>query len=123
MVLIDYNTDRNILKVELIGRIGLEEMKDYWRSVIKDHSLPRSLYVLEDATNAKFDFDIDDVNQIIIILGEQIQNYKIIKHAMLHSKPLETAYGMMQVFSNDYFQYTPKVFSTSHRALEWLAVH
>jgi hypothetical protein len=117
----DYNTERNILNVELKGRIKLEEMKAYCARFIKDLSLPRSLRIFEDATNAEFDYDIEDVDQINKVIEEQIGKEHYIKHALIRNKPLETAYAMMRVVNNDNYHYSPRVFSTQQQALEWLA--
>ena len=121
MVRMEYYEDRNILNVELKGRIGLEEMMAYCARFIKDLSLPRSLKILEDARNAELDYDIDDVDQINHMIGEQIGNSRFIKHALIRNKPMETAFGVMRVEANDNYQYSPKVFSTPQGALQWLS--
>ncbi len=122
MVVMEYCTDKNILNVELVGKIGLEEMKAYCEKINNDTSLPRSLRILEDATLAEFDFDIDEIDQINQIIVSQIGTYTDIVHAMLRIEPISTAYGIMSEMANiNNPRYLSKVFSTRHMAMNWLS--
>ncbi|MDQ1769200.1 hypothetical protein GQR60_00020 [Labilibaculum sp. A4] len=120
MVNMRYCSEKNILNVELIGRIDFKEMSAYCEKISKDNNLPGSLRILEDATLAVFDFDIDKVDQINQIMVSQIAGNRIIIHALLRTEPISTAYGMISEMANNDPRYNAKVFSTWQIAMDWL---
>ncbi|MUP38474.1 hypothetical protein [Labilibaculum euxinus] len=108
------------MNVELIGRIDFKEMSAYCEKISKDNNLPGSLRILEDATLAVFDFDIDKVDQINQIMVSRIAGNRIIIHALLRTEPISTAYGMISEMANTDPRYNAKVFSTWQIAMDWL---
>jgi hypothetical protein len=120
MIRKEYCKERNILNIELTGIIGLVEILKYCEEFALDKALPRSLKILEDTTNAEFDFCIEDVDLINDTIANLITNFQCINHALLGGEPMGTAYGIMRNYTNNIDNYFTKVFTTEKGAIGWL---
>lgn len=110
----------NILVLELIGKVGLDEIIECLVNILKEKSSLQTLRILEDATHVEFDFEITDQCQINDVVATYAREGLKIKHVMIRDKPLTAAYGIWQVRDNSTPHYDIKVVSCFERALLWL---
>ncbi len=112
--------DGNILILELIGKVGLDEIMACLENILKEKSSLQILRILEDATHVEFDFKMKDLNQINNLVSNYAGDFLKIKHVMIRDKPLTAAYGIWQERENSIPHYEIKVVSCFERALLWL---
>jgi len=121
MIRSEYCEKSKILFVEMRGLIGIEEMLGFAKCLVMDSFSYPSFNVLEDATNAQFDFLIENTHQIMDIMDQHLGKFCCIRHAMVRETPREIAYGIWYEKKNRIENYTTQVFSTKQRAIDWLA--
>ncbi len=119
MVKVDYIEDKNLMKAELSGRISLQEMLDYLNTIFKK-STCTNIRIMEDASNAKLDFNINQAFSINDVVSQLVQKYVFVQHACVTDSPLETAFGILRMSSNTCSKYNLKVFATHENAEDWL---
>jgi len=120
MIRSEYCEIRKVLFVEMRGIIGIEEMLGYAKRLVMDLFSYPCFNILEDATNARFDFQIEDTHQIMDMMDRHLRGFRNIRHAMLRETPREIAYSIWYKKKNRIENYTTQVFSSKQRAVDWL---
>lgn len=121
MVNISYDKNLDIFYEQFIGSLTIEDLVAHHISFGKRKDLPKKYKLLIDYTQAKFKFEIDELDKLVAVLKQFILNFDYVKMAILHSKPLEQAINMI---FNDMVKNTPnfytEIFSTKEAAIKWL---
>lgn len=123
MITFCYNNDLKILEVFYEGCICSEEILTYGKIITQSKDFPRELKVLIDARKANYNFTAETVKILTQIIRQNMRNYTFMKVAMLHAKPLETAYSMLIENDNHSKNYYHKVFNSKNAAITWLTVN
>lgn len=120
MINFEYSDTDRIVYVHYSGTIEVQDVKDYIDSFLSDDTLPRNLYVLEDATNAHYNFGPKANKEIMQKLEQHAIKFTFIKVAFVQNKPKETAinvhYGYQMKLKNVIYE----VFTYQASALKWL---
>lgn len=120
MITYRFNKETQILEVSYTGNILPEEIISYNEFIAENKNLPRELKVLVDARTASYQFSTKTIEILKVLVKQFMQNYKFMKVALVHSKPLETAFSQIiedKQQPKNYFHHT---FSTKEAALDWL---
>lgn len=104
---------------------GLGDVKDILNSfeiLMKDKMLPRELSIIDDSTKAKFVIDVSELEFVVEKIEKIASTYILIRHAVIHSDPENTALTIVignSLKSDNYFF---DVFSTEEAAKKWVRV-
>ncbi len=120
MIKINYDNKIKVLFVECSGIIEIEDMLEYVNNFGNDNTLPRDLLIFENASKADVKFTANDLPLLLEKLFTVLPNYKTIKHAVIHSDPVNTAFAMIINKETTNNNYKIKVFSTEKAAMDWL---
>jgi hypothetical protein len=120
MVTSEFNHKTGILESKFIGEVYLKEIIDYIISTKENNSYPRILKIITDASNANFNFEIDDLGKIITENDKSLEKYNHIIDAIIVTDPKNTAISILyqKLEIND--KYTFDIFSTKNAASNWL---
>jgi len=120
MVTSEFNHKTGILESKFIGEVCLKEIIDYIISTKENDSYPRLLKILTDASNANFNFAINDLEKIITENDKSLEKYDNIIDAIIVDNPKNTAISMLyqELETNDKYKFD--IFSTKNAALNWL---
>jgi hypothetical protein len=122
MVETSYDEKNGILTVRSFGTISLEDMLKAMEFLANNDSLARNIKILEDATRAKVSFSVSSIQTITDNLSKVMKKYISVRHAVIHSDPINTAYTFLADDILKGTNYWLKVFSTSAAAREWLEI-
>jgi len=78
------------------------------------------LRIFEDATNSKITFSVNEIDILVKNMNETVQKFEMIKHAVVHDSPDNTALTILIEQSNINKNYVVQIFSTKEGALDWL---
>jgi hypothetical protein len=120
MISYQYNHSKGFLEVFYTGVIVLEDLLEFGENIYSDASLPRNLYMITDATQAKYKITVSEFSTMFKSLKKHISAYELIKVAFIQSKPRETAISTLLSAQNPIPNYYHKVFSTWQAAENWL---
>ncbi|QQS52285.1 MAG: hypothetical protein IPM71_06000 [Bacteroidota bacterium] len=120
MISYQFNNNLQILEVEYSGEVDLNQLIEYGEKIKNDGSLPRNLLILTDATKANYRFEISDTSIILDTLKEQLSSYTSVRTAVIHQRPMETAFSMALEVDQEIPGYQHMVFATRTAALNWL---
>ena len=120
MIEFNFNKSEQILYVECSGEIEIDDMFKYVKKLGNDDTLPRKLLILEDAKKSYVQFTEKQLPELITKLEVILPKYKTIRHAVIHSEPLNTAYAIILDNKVEKENYRLKVFSTVQAARKWL---
>ena len=115
-----FNESEGILYVEVNGKIGLQEMLASSKNLKQLSQLAKNLKILEDARNVIIDFQVSDIPQLVHNFEKNIDVFDSVRHAVIHSDPLGTAYTMLVTHFNKMKKYSIMAFSTEEAAKNWL---
>lgn len=118
---INYNIEKDIVRIVFDGRIRIESINRLITDLVRKNDLPLNLKVIIDSRRAKFDADPKDLPLIIRKLKEHNEKFESVKLTIIQQNPYETAISMimqdlLKGIGNIYF----KVFSTEQEAVLWL---
>lgn len=117
-----YNKNTGILETQFEGKIGIGEMFDYIVSVRENESLPQKLKIYSNASNAKFEGNVNR-KDLVRFLDENkttLDQKDFIYDAFVVSSAFEMALGMLYRELNKIKNYKFEVFSTKEAAIKWL---
>jgi len=117
-----YNESLDIVDIIFKDDIYLDDLLEFINNIRYNKHLPRKLRLLTDATKAHYKFSLNEIPTIIKSLSET-KKYEIIKYAVIHAKPLETALSTILQKENTPLHFEHKVFSTRASAIEWLLLN
>ena len=102
--------------------INLENMISSSDFLVNEENLPEVLRILEDATDSVVSFGVRDFEKLADRINKVSEKFKIIKHAVIHNSPKNTAFTLY--FKNNYVnnRYKLEVFSTFEAASNWLGI-
>lgn len=120
MISYKFNNNLQILEVEYSGEVDLKQLIEYGEKIKNDGSLPRNLLILTDATKANYLFKISETSIMLDTLKEQLKPYTSVRTAVIHQKPMETAFSMTVDAEQEIPGYQHMVFTTRTAALNWL---
>ena len=120
MVTSEFNHKTGILESKFIGEVYLKEIIDYIISTKENTSYPRLLKIITDASNANFNFEINDLEKIITENEKSLEKYDNIIDAIIVDNPKNTAISMLykELEKNDKYKF--EIFITKKAALSWL---
>lgn len=120
MVTSKFNYETGILESIFVGEVYLREILDYIISTKENDSFPRVLKIITDTNNANFNFEINDLEKIIIENEKSLKKYDFIFDAIIVDNPKNTAISMLyqELGKNDRYKFD--IFSTREAALNWL---
>jgi len=95
----------------------------FYEYIGNNSKLPRNLKVLTDASNASYEFDIDEAEQLIEFLKECLKSYNSLVYAFIHKTPKETAYSQLLAAKKMHPNHQHKLFIEKENALKWLKNH
>ncbi|PXY03219.1 hypothetical protein DF185_03810 [Marinifilum breve] len=120
MINVEYRPESDLMDVVLTGKIQFAQMKEYCLNLLRGVSTPNCIRILEDASSAELQYDIDDAENLGSIIESELGQKLIVRHALIRRNPLDTAFGMIRVQSNSCDRYQLKVFSTPENGRHWL---
>lgn len=120
MINFNYNKEDELLEVEYVGLLTEKNFSNYLNNISSNKNLPKNLKILTDARRVIYDFETIDFSLLIKKIEIHTKQFNIIKNAILHSKPRETAVSIMVEDEIDIKKYKQKVFYTKAVALNWL---
>jgi hypothetical protein len=109
-----------ILMVTLDGNIILDDLLSWLSSITPARIGLRTVKFLGDAFNANYCFSRTDLNTIRIAGETLCCQFEVIKCALLHNKPRETAYSTLIANAMISANYTHQIFSEKDHAIKWL---
>lgn len=109
-----------IIEVSSSGIIQLQDMIGRMEALLSNEQTPRAFCLLEDARQAKVTFTYYDLDILVKKLDYWLAFYTHIKHAVVHSKPLPTAFTVAIKQRITAPNYQLEVFSTLTAARKWL---
>lgn len=116
-----FNSENNILYNKWIGKVKLDEVKQYFTLLNTHETLPRNLLVLQLFLDVEVDFKEGDLAEIATLLKNTIPKYESIRTAFLFNQPMPSAFGMMYKNITETFpHYSVEIFSTQEAAKKWL---
>ena len=110
----------NILYTKSIGMVNLEDMLKNLDNLSHDTVLPKHLKVVEDAREAIVTFSESELHLLAAKLELVADNFNLIKHAVVHSSPMNTALSILVSGMVKRENYYLKVFSTLEGAINWV---
>lgn len=121
MVIKEFDKVNGILIIKYIGKVKIDEIIDYIKSVGDNELLPRELKILEYTNNIEYAFNVSDVKKIVELLETEIMpEFKSVRMCIIQSGTKETAYTMLFKHKIKINNYTYKIFSEEAAAKEWL---
>ncbi len=122
MIEFNFNKSEQILYVECSGKIEINDMFKYVKKLGNDDTLPRKLLIIEDARKSDVQFTEKQLPELVTKLEDILPKYKTIRHSVIHSDPLNTAYAIILDNNVEKENYRLKVFSTVQAAKKWLII-
>lgn len=114
------NPDNKQLDVNYSGTIVLQDVIENIHRVFNDYDLPKNMFILEDARQANYNVSIKDNERILETLGKYVDNFNLLKVAMVQDKPVETAINLDYEYHARFPNFHYKVFTTIESAKIWL---
>ena len=120
MVISKFNEQTWVLESEFVGEVTLTEVVNYIISTKENKTYPRVLKIKTNATNADFNFSIDDLETIVIENEKSLEKYDFIIDAIIVDNPKTTVLSMLyqELEKNDKYRFN--IFSTDKGASQWL---
>jgi hypothetical protein len=115
-----FNVEEDILYVTVSGTVELEDMFSAMDVLTTNPRLPRNLKILENATKAKILFNVKDLGVIAEKVIQNISGFDSIRHAVIHSEPIGSAFVIIVNKMIDHSGYKLKEFSHEKNAKDWL---
>lgn len=115
-----FNIKTNTLEANYTGNVTANEIIDYISATKNNTQYPRSLKILSDTRNAKFDFTIEELDLIVAENYKSLENYNEIIDAIIVDDPKTTVLTVLykQFFETNKYKF--EIFATKHAALNWL---
>ncbi len=115
-----YDHQTGVLHIKSSGGIDIEEMLSEVMQIKQYLPFTKELKILEDAREATAAFTVQELKKLLMTVEEHLKEFNLVKHAVIHTDALATAYAMMtsQIMSTS--KYKLKSFSTEAAALGWL---
>jgi hypothetical protein len=120
MIESNFNHQTGILESKFEGDVGVDDIVGYIVSTKENKTFPRHLKIITDATRARFDFSIKDIETIIKENNASLEKYDFIIDAIVVDSPRVAALSMFYKELGENEKYTFEIFSTKERALSWL---
>jgi uncharacterized alpha/beta hydrolase family protein len=120
MVTSEFNSQTGILEAKFVGEVYLSEIIDYIIYTKENTSYPRLLKIITVASNANFNFSVDDLGAIITENEKSLEKYDYIIDAIITENPQVTAISMLYQELEKNKKYKFNIFSTKEAALKWL---
>ena len=120
MVISKFNEQTWVLESEFVGEVTFTEVVNYIISTKENKTYPRVLKIKTNATNADFNFSIDDLETIVIENEKSLEKYDFIIDAIIVDNPKTTVLSMLyqELEKNDKYRFN--IFSTDKGASQWL---
>ena len=115
-----FNAEKGVLYALVTGKIEFEEMMERAEMLGQRKDLPRDLKILEDAREAIAGFGVSEIKPMLRNMEKHLHNYDSVRHAVVHSNPLNTAFALMADQFRKDKKYRIRVFSTVEAAEKWL---
>ena len=115
-----FNTKTNFLEVVYSGLISTEDLNLHGNKIMNNIILPRKLNILTDARNAEYDYKNINFSSMMKKMKKHLEPFLLVKNAILHFKPIETAISMIIENKIIIKNYQQKVFYTEEAAINWL---
>jgi len=118
-----FDEKENILYTKVSGIVHLEDMFKSAEYLATDRSLPRILRIVEDAREAKVSFSENELHLLARKIEIAADNFISIRHAVIHSCPMNTAFSILISEMIKRENYYLKVFSTMEGAKDWVKIN
>jgi len=115
-----FDVSDDILRVTYTGEVTMAEFNEFGTFLMHNTQLPRSLNILVDARNAAYDFSESEIEVVIPKMQKHVKPYLQVNMAMVHGKPVETAYSMLMGKKSRVPNLRQAVFASENAALGWL---
>ena len=120
MVLTEFNERSGILHSKFEGNVSLIEVVEYIRATKENKVYPRHLKIITDSREAIMNFNVDDLDVIVLENIQSIENYDSITDAIVLDGAIEMALSILYQELSKLKNYKFNVFSTEEAALNWL---
>lgn len=114
------NSDSGIFYTKTNGSVGLEDMFAGIEMIKKAKHFPRNLKILENSSETRVSFTVQDLPAIVERLMTLNEVYESIRHAVIHNDPVKTALAMLIQSHHKLSNYELQVFTTEKAAIRWL---
>lgn len=123
MIIERYDMKNCLLYTECHGSITINEIINYIKSTKNNHSYPRKLNILTNASKARLNINLEDLQLIVKENLLSIEKYKFIRDAIILTRPIETAICSLYQELSKTNKYEFQIFSTYNCAKNWLISH
>lgn len=120
MIEVEYRPEIGLLEVMITGKIQFSQMKEYCLNLLKGVTVANGVRILEDASSAELQYDVDDAKKLGLIMESELGQHLFVRHALIRRNPLDTVFGMIRIQNNTSDRYQLKVFSTPEYGRNWL---
>jgi phage-related protein len=110
----------NVLFIKLKGNVSIENILQSADELEQNKTLPRVLRIIEDARDANVKLSVRELHLIEQKIRIVAKNFDSIRHAVIHSTPINTALSFMMSDMIKSSNYNLKVFSTMEGAKDWV---
>lgn len=124
MIEVKYYNKLDIFHEHFVGGFTIDDLISHYISVGENNYLPRKLNVIVDYTQAEFNFDLDNLDELAETIRQNVIKYKYVKAAILHAKPYEQVISMMfESLVKEIPNFYTEIFTTKKAAIRWLLLH
>ncbi len=117
-----FDVTANILRVTYTGEVTMAEFNEFGAFLMHNTQLPRSLSILVDARNAEYNFSENEIEAVIPKMQKHVKPYLQVNMAMVHGKPVETAYSVLMGKKSRVPNLRQAVFASENVARKWLKI-
>jgi len=112
--------EKEIYRIKSSGMVFYEDMiKGIDKAFVLCQTRP-SVRILDDSRGSVPRFSIIEIKRIVSYMKENLPSGCRIRHAVIHSDPMATAYTLMVMRMMAATSYQVEVFSTEESAITWL---
>jgi hypothetical protein len=115
-----YDDQEGLLSMKVSGIVNFEDMTESLRLLCENDKLSRNLRILEDAREARITFTEKQIPELIARIRKVEKKYQSIRHAVIHTDPINTALALLMSRHLGPERYELEVFSTESGARLWL---
>jgi len=120
MIETNFNKEEGILYVTTKGNVKINDMFNGIDLLANMTDLPEVLRIFDNAATSIAAFNVSDIELMVIKIRERLGKFKSIRHAVVHTDPLSTAYAVIARKKIEMFNYHLEVFSSEQAAIKWL---
>jgi len=121
MIHSDFDKEENILYMDRRDEIRIGDLFALVRDTVSNFKDLKCLYILDDARDSKPQFSSRDYPDLSRKIGDAMNHFKEVRHAILVDTPMNTALGILfEKIATETKGYTFKTFFSEAEARKWL---